>query len=316
MPPPQDERGDMRNKRSLLPGLILVLLVGSACGQPNAPSTTANAAALVAASADATSDAGTARMSLQMTMSMPEGAAMPQGGELTMNAEGAYDFANRLGEMSMTMELPEEAGPMAGPQNIEMVFDDLVIYMKYPFMSQMAPGAKPWIKMDLEELGKEAGVDFGSMMQSGTSDPSQMLEWLRGVSGDVQVVGEEDVRGAPATHYAGTIDFNKVADQAPAEVRDQMKASIDMMTEAIGTSTVPFDVWIDDQGRAVRLQQAFEFKQGATQGASMSMTVDIFDFGTEVDIEVPPPSQTSDFSELMGSMSGSSTSSGSATSSP
>lgn len=302
----------MKNLRPVAVGLV-ALLLGAACGQPGEPASQQNAAALVAASADATSDAGTARMSLQMSMSMPEGASVPQGGELTMNAEGAYDFANRLGEMSMTMELPEEAGPMAGPQNIEMVFDDLVIYMKYPFMSQMAPGAKPWIKMDLEKVAQESGMDFGSMMQSGTSDPSQMLEWLRGVSGDVQVVGDEEVRGVTATHYAGTIDFNKVADQAPAELRDQMKASIDMMTEAIGTSTVPFDVWIDEQGRAVRLQQAFEFKQGATQGASMSMTVDIFDFGTDVDIDIPPPSQTSDFSELMGSMSESSSSSGSMT---
>lgn len=292
----------MRNLRPIAVGLV-ALFLGAACGEPGS-SAAPNGVALIAASADATTAAGTARMSMQMTMSMPQGASMPEGGELTMNAEGAYDFANRLGEMSMTMELPEEAGPMAGTQNIEMVFEDLVIYMKYPFMSQMAPGTKPWIKMDLQKLGEESGMDFGSMMQSGSSDPSQMLEWLRGVSGDVQVVGEEDVRGVTAIHYAGTIDFNKVADQAPAELRDQLKASIDMMRKALGTSTVPFDVWIDEQGRAVRMQQSFEFKQGATQGASMSMTVDIFDFGTEVDIQIPPPSQTSDFSELMGSLSG------------
>ena len=304
----------MKILRPIVIGLV-ALSVGTACGQPGA-SSDPNAAALIAASADATSDAGSARMSMVMTMSMPEGQSMPQGGDLTMNAEGAYDFANRRGEMTMTMELPEGAGPMSGTQKIDMVFEDLVIYMRYPFMTEMAPGSKPWIRMDLEEIGQQAGMDYGSMMQSGTSDPSQMLEWLRGVSGDVQVVGEEEVRGAPATHYKGSIDFNKVADQAPEELREQMKASIEAMTEAIGTSTVPFEVWIDEQGRAVRMAQSFEFEQGTTAGASMSMTVDIFDFGTAVDIEVPPASETTDFQELMGSMTRSSGSSGSVTTSP
>lgn len=294
----------MRNLRPIAIGIV-ALFLGVACGQPGT-SADPNGAALIAASADATQDAGTARMSMQMTMSMPTGESMPQG-ELTMDAEGAFDFANRRGQMTMTMELPEGAGPMSGAQTIDMVFDDLVIYMKYPFMTQMAPGSKPWIRMDLEEIGDQMGMDYGSMMQSGTSDPSQMLEWLRGVSGDVQVVGEEEVRGAPATHYKGSIDFNKVADQAPVELRDQMRMSIEAMTEAIGTSTVPFEVWIDEQGRTVRMAQSFEFEQGTTAGASMSMTVDIFDFGTSVDVEIPPASETTDFQELMGSMSGAGT---------
>ena len=301
----------MRVLRSLLLGLLMTVLA-VACGQPAATLSEGNAAQLVAASADATTAAGTARMTMHMTMSMPQ----MQQGEVTMEAEGAYDFANGKGEMTMTMELPEEAGEMGGTQSIDMVFEDLVVYMRYPMMSQLAPQAKPWIRMDLEAMGRESGMDFGSMMQSGSSDPSQMLEWLRGVAGDVEVVGEEEVRGASATHYTGTIDFNKVAEQAPADVRDQLKASISTMTESIGTSTVPFDVWIDDQGRAVRMQQSFDFTGGATDGASMSMTVDIFDFGTEVDIEIPPASQTSDFQDLMGSMSGSSSSSGSASSEP
>lgn len=299
----------MRNLRATILAVAFALL--TACGSPGTSSEggfEGDATQLIAASADATTDAGSALMTMQMTMSTPRG-------EVTMDAEGAYDFAHSKGEMTMTMELPEAAGEMGGTQTIDMVFEDLVVYMKYPMMSQLAPGSKPWIRLDLEVIGRESGMDFGSMMQSGTSDPSQMLEWLRGVSGDVEVVGEEEVRGAPATHYAGTIDFDKVADQAPAEVREQLKASISTMTKAIGTSTVPFDVWIDDQGRAVRMEQSFDFTGGATEEASMSITVDIFDFGTEVDIQIPPASQTSDFQDLMGSM-GQSVSSGSGTSKP
>jgi hypothetical protein len=52
------------------------------------------------------------------------------------------------------------------------------------------------------------------------------------------------------------------------------------------------------------MTQSFDFEQGATAGASMSMTMDIFDFGTPVNVEIPPASETTDFQELMGSMGG------------
>jgi len=272
---------------------LFIALFGSACGQP--PGEGADALKLIAASADTTTAEGTARMTMHMTMSMPQG-------EVTMDAEGSQDFANQRGEMTMTMQMPPEAGAMGGEQKIEMVFADLIVYMKFPMMSELAPGSKPWISMDLQKMGEEAGMDFGSLMQSGGNDPSQMLEWLRGVSGDIEVVGEEEVRGAPATHYRGTIDLKNVLEQMAGEMRSQMESTIDEMTETLGASTFPIDVWIDGEGRVVRMAQSFDFEKGATAGAFMTMTMDFFDFGIPVDVRVPPASQTTDFQELMGSM--------------
>lgn len=292
----------------LVPLALLVLLVGASCGQPSGSSGAADPTELIAASADTTTAAGTSKMSMQMTTVMPQG-------EFSMDAEGAYDYANQRGAMTMTMDLGEAAGQMGGPMDIEMVFEDMVIYMKYPMLSDLSGDAKPWIRMDLQEIGEQAGMDFGSLMQSGTTDPTQMLEWLRGASGDIEVVGEEEVRGATTRHYKGTIDFNKVVEQAPADVRDALRSTVDMMVKTIGTSNVPFEVWIDEEGRAVRIAQSFEYEEGAVAGGSMSMTLDLFDFGSDVNVQIPPASQTSDFKELMGSMS-SSTSSGTATTSP
>lgn len=287
---------------------LLILLIGSSCGQPPSSSGTADASALIAASADTTSAAGTSKMSMQMTTVMPQG-------EFSMDAEGAYDYANQRGAMTMQLDLGEMTG-QSGPMDVEMVFEDMVIYMKYPMLSELSADAKPWIRMDLQEVGEQAGMDFGSLMQSGTSDPTQMLQWLRGASEDIEVVGEEEVRGVMATHYKGTIDFNKVVEQAPADVRDALRSTVDMVVKTLGTSDAPFEVWIDDQGRAVRIAQSFEYEEGAVAGGSMSMTLDLFDFGTDVQVNIPPASQTSDFSELMGSMQGSMSSSGTATISP
>lgn len=293
-------------KLRLVPLALLVLLVGASCGQPGS-SGTADASALIAASADTTSAAGTAKMAMQVTTVMPQG-------EFSIDAEGAYDFANQRGAMTMTMDLGAAAG-QSGPIDIEMAFEDMVIYMKYPMLSELSADAKPWIRMDLQEVGEQAGMDFGSLMQSGASDPTQMLQWLRGASEDIEVVGEEEVRGVMATRYKGTIDFNKVVEQAPADVQDALRSTVDMVVKTLGTSDVPFEVWIDEQGRAVRIAQSFEYEEGAVAGGSMSMTLDLFDFGTDVDVQIPPASQTSDFKDLMGSMS-SSTSSGTATTSP
>lgn len=272
---------------------LLIALFGSSCGQPAGEG--ADALKLIAASAETTTAEGTARLTMHMTMTMPQG-------EVTMDAEGSQDFTNQRGEMTMTMQMPPEAGAMGGEQKIEMVFADLIVYMKFPMMSELVPGSKAWISMDLQKMGEEAGMDFGSLMQSGGNDPSQMLEWLRGVSGDIEVVGEEEVRGAPATHYRGTIDLKKVLHHMAGEMRSQMESSIDEMTETLGASTFPIDVWIDGEGRVVRMVQSFDFEKGTAAGAFMTMTMDFFDFGTPVDIKVPPASQTTDFGELMGSM--------------
>ena len=278
--------------------LSLLVVLGAACG--SAPSTSGtDALQLISASADATTSAGSALMSMEMEMETPEGG-------FSMTAEGGTDFETRQGEMTMQMDMPAAAG--MGSMEIEVVMDGLVMYMKYPemLMGQM-PGGKAWVRMDLEALAEGSGMDMGSLMQSGGSDPAQMLEWLRGVSGDVEVVGEEEVRGVPATHYKGTMDFNKIAEQAPEELRETMKASVDAMVEAVGVSEMPFDVWIDGEGRAVRFSQNYEFTKGATAGASMSVVIEYFDFGAPVEIEIPPADETMDFSELMGGMGASAT---------
>jgi hypothetical protein len=231
-------------------------------------------------------------MTMQMTMTTPQAS-------FDIDAEGAWDFANQLGRMTMNMDVPD--APEASGA-VEMVFQDLVIYMKYPALTQAAPNIKPWLRMDLETVGDEMGMDLGAMMQAGNSDPTQSLQYLRGVSGDVEVVGEEEVRGVPATHYRGLFDFDKMIENAPPDLQERLASTVETMDAVLGTQDIPFDVWIDDQGRAVRIMQSFDYTEGPQAGSSMSMTMDMFDFGTDVTVEIPPASQTTDFQELMDGM--------------
>jgi hypothetical protein len=234
-------------------------------------------------------------MAMQMDMTTPEG-------KLTMDADGEWDFADQLGHMTMHMNMPGSAAAASG--DIEMVFEDMIIYMKMPVLTQFDPDAKPWLKMDLRAVGDEMGIDLGALSQATNSDPTQALQYLRGVSDDVTELGEETVRGVKATHYRGTMDFEKMFENAPADLREKLAATTEQMIDALGTTTMPFDVWIDDQGRAVRTSQSFDFTEGAQAGSTMSVVMDLFDFGVDVEIDIPPASQTSDFQEVMGQLGG------------
>jgi hypothetical protein len=130
-------------------------------------------------------------------------------------------------------------------------------------------------------------------MQAGQTDPSQGLDFLRGASG-VQAVGNEDVHGVPTTHYTGVVDLRSLGTEHP-----EMKPSIDQLTEQSGISRVPIEVWIDDDGLVRRIKQTLGGNGSGLQ-MNMTMTTDLSDFGTEVNVEEPPADEVVDFSELTG----------------
>ena len=269
--------------------LVGVALVFGGCG---GSSPTTNPLAVIISAADKTKEAGTARVSMDMKMDGPTGA-------VTMTAEGLFDMASKTGEMTMEMEMPDAPAGTPDLGTTEAVFQGTVIYMKMAALSAQLPPGKPWVSFDLQSVGEEVGLDFEALMQSGTSDPTQTLEYLRGASGEVETVGEEEVRGAPATHYRASISFDKILEQAPPELRDRLKPSIELMKEWAGADQIPVELWIDEEGRLVRMEQAFEYAAGPAAGSSMDMAMEMYDFGIEVDVQVPPPSQVTDLQELM-----------------
>jgi hypothetical protein len=252
--------------------------------------------AVIAQAADATVDAGSYRMAMVTDMTM-EGAG---DGPLTMSAEGEFDPDERLGHMTMDMsELAQ--GQAAGPLEAEVIFDGLVFYMKMPFLQQTQPGLKEWIRFDLQALGEEAGLDLDQLMQLGSqSDPSQTLAYLRAASDDIQEVGSEEVRGVETTHYRMTVDLSRVAETAPSDQREALQAQIDELIEKSGIQEVPTEVWIDEDGLVRRQRVTYEnmaFAPGAH--GDMTITMELFDFGVDVEVEPPPAGQVVDLQELL-----------------
>lgn len=232
----------------------------------------------------------TSRFAMTMELS---GEGVPQG-PLVIETTGEGDFTE--GRLRMTMDMGA-LGP-EGDSQVEMILDDTMMYMRMPFLEGVLPAGVSWVSADLEELGREAGIDLSELMQLGRNDPTTMLETLRGASEGVDVVEEGvDVRGASTTHYRATIQTEKAFDQVPEETREQLRE----LLEGSGVpESYPVDVWIDEEGLPRRMRTTFETSPEGMGSISQAMTMEFFDFGVEVDVTPPPAEETVDISELGG----------------
>jgi hypothetical protein len=273
-------------RRLLLAGALLgVVLAATACGSSSVdPAQVANAATK-------TSSAASYRLATATKLKLANR-------NVTFDGQGVFDSKRRRGRLSLDLsQLNQVSGAAGSPYNLgyaEFVLDGTTMYMRIPLLKQLNPTLRPWIKLDLAQAGKTQGLDFGSFLQFGQGgDPTQALEYLR-ATGKLQKKGTEDVRGVKTTHYAGTVDLKKVADQAPAKLRDEVRKNVDRVIAETGQRTIPVEVWVDDQGY-VRREQYTSKLQVQNQKVDVQSTLELFDFGTPVVAPLPPPADVSDF---------------------
>ena len=242
----------------------------------------------IAAAPAKTAQAGSYRADFSIAMSGMAGKPV----ELT--GKGIFDAEKRAGRMRLDMS---QLGGAVGRRDVgvaTIVFDRLVVYLRLPFLRESQPKLKPWLAFDLEKLGREEGIDLGALEQLRESDPTRALAYLRGASGKVEDVGEEEIRGARTTHYRMTVDLRKAARRDPSE-----SENLERVIERIGVEKMPADVWVDDAGRVRRLKLAYEnVRLAPGQEGDVTLRMDLFDFGVAVDVAPPPRSQVTDVSDL------------------
>lgn len=276
-------------KRGSLVLMLVLALLPVACGGAEAlsPQTA------VAEAATKSQEAGSSRVALELTMTGL--AAEP----LSITGEGIQDPEQQLARF--TMDLSQVAGLTGGGvdlSEIEIVLDGSTLYMRLPFLE--AADLKPWIEVDVAAIAEQEGLDLPSLQQLGQADPAVTFAYLRAASDDTQEVGNEDVRGVETTHYRMTVDLAQVADAVPEEQRDQMRAAVQALIEATGLDTVPVDAWIDGDGLVRRMDLAYENVDVAPgKKGSMSMSMELYDYGVEVAVEPPPADQVMSFQELL-----------------
>jgi hypothetical protein len=290
-----DERGApmIREMRALRFSLWLVSALAAAvllagCGG------TADQLDPLALAAERTANADSARF--EMTMEMA-GA----GQAFAATATGAVDNASQRATMSMDLSgLAQAFGAPAGTgsMSMDMVMDGQVIYMRFPLLTQMLPGGKPWVRLDLVELAKRGDFDLGQLQSFSENDPRRTLDYLRAVSGEIETLGSEKVRGVQTTHYRAVVNLRKYPDLVPDELRESVQEAVDRLIEQVGIGAVPVEVWIDDDQLVRRMAMEFDVAAGTTPVAS-KVTMEMFDYGVPVSVTAPPAAEVSDLTALL-----------------
>lgn len=255
----------------------------------------ARGASALSRSAESTAAAGTYRVEITSTV---EG--VPGAGEVRVRMVGAVDIPADRSQMTTTMDgMP--GGSELPSADLEVVVDGEVVYVRSELLGPVSSGDRPWSKTDLAGL---TGVSTSSL---GDADPAAMLDLLEEVGAEVETVGEEDVRGVATTHVRATVRFADLLEHTPnAAVLEPLVEGLEVDLDDL--PDVPFDVWVDADGLVRRLTTTMDMGalMGDLGGSSGELgrlrtvqTMEMFDFGEPVDIQVPPADQVGEL-ELPG----------------
>ncbi len=156
-----------------------------------------------------------------------------------------------------------------------------MMYMKMDMLKTLTGSTKPWVKLDLKQLGSSAGINVDQLLgQSKQIDLETSVKMLT-ASKDVKEVGAEQVGGVDTTHYAGTFPIEEAMKQLPAEAQKNMKGQIPAEMK-----DMKFDAWIDGDGLPRKVQLGGKQAEG-----EFAATMVFKDFNAPVEIKAPPADQ-------------------------
>lgn len=232
---------------------------GSGSGGDRPP---ADAAAVVRGAADVLAKTGSAQARTAMEMATG-------GTRVTIHGEGGVDFKNRMGQLLVM--LPADVTGKPGHRPITELLAPGALYMKN--RGAGVPDDK-WVRVDTTTLAD------GNLVTGGATDPMAAAELLRGAL-DVTYVGETEVAGTKVRHYRGTTDIGRAARSASPQVKGALEAA----AKGFSKDTVPFDVYLDEEGRLRKIRHRFTYVNNGV--IDVSSTTLLYGFGTPVTVVLP-----------------------------
>lgn len=175
-------------------------------------------------------------------------------GQATLSMEGVVDYTGKTPAMRASL-----TGPPGMPGEMEMILLDQVMYLTVPgqtgtyFRLDPSDPSNPAASMGLEEL-------------MGQTDMRGMMEEFTPALTGVTLLGEEEIDGESLRHYRITMDPSKV---------ESLQGPGGKVPETT------YDAWFD--GDFVMRRMVME-----TPDDMGTMTMRLFDLGTDVTIQAPP----------------------------
>ncbi|MBD0840454.1 MULTISPECIES: hypothetical protein [unclassified Streptomyces] len=196
------------------------------------------------------------------------------GTRVTIRGEGVYDYRKQMGRLRVL--LPQDPAGETVHRPITELLAPGALYMKN--RGAGVPDDK-WVRVET------AGLSDGNLVTGGVTDPFAAAELLRGAR-SVTFVGDEQLAGVAVRHYRGTADLRRAAESASPGGRDSLAAA----AKGFASSQVPFDVYLDEQGRIRKVRHRFSFvnaQGGVRDSVAVASTTLLYDFGVAVDVRLP-----------------------------
>ncbi|MEU2390752.1 hypothetical protein [Streptomyces sp. NPDC007369] len=146
---------------------------------------------------------------------------------------------------------------------------------------------KTWMKMNLAKDGKPTARFEDT--------PVEYLALMIDQPG-VQHAGTEQAGGLQAEHYRGTFTLDQLlaSDEKSRLVPDAERAGLREALQRAGITSYGLDVWIDKDGRPVKVEAQRTDDKGVDR-----VTSEFSQYGAAPAVQVPPEGDTADFDAVM-----------------
>ena len=228
----------------------------------------------------------------------------PAGTVATMGFNGEYD--TRIPASRAFIDFSQLAPGMPGTETMSLERADSIgefevrsigdkAYMRIGLFSSIGiPTA--WVSLTTNEAG-----DIASGFGANTADPMGTIEVYYYADADVEVIGQETVRGDNTTHFLISADIEKLLALADPVQADELRNTSGFPADG----TLPIDMWIGDDGFVRRFAYTVDGTSDAGSGfESLELAWELFDFGEPITVTVPPANQVTDGDLLISLASG------------
>lgn len=279
------------------------LVVDESGSEPRQLATTSSAEgldSLLGASFSPTSSVASARFEGEITLA--DGGASGLPGEITLGMSGAYDLSNDsshvtvdLGSIFEAMAESDESGlGLSGlfEGDLEVITIGERSWLRAGFLAIFTGSGDKWLEGDPADSASMTG-DLGA---AGSVLPADVLDSLGDAPVDIEVVGQEQIRGVNTTHHRVEVDLAALV-AAGAEAETALADELGIAAEGLAV----IEVWLDDDGLLHRyvLDLSGTISSGGDEAlAGATVVFDMWDHGQDVGIQPPPADEVIDADEL------------------
>lgn len=230
----------------------------------------------IAQAAAVTEESSGARFSLHGTV---EQSSLPQ--PVPVRGAGLLNSQANRSQMTFTMSTPK------GEVEMEAIGDGSEVYLKSSLFKSL-PDGDEWVGYDAA-LGNSSETTVGA-----SSNPSQQLDLLRGVSDEFQNLGKRTIRGVRTTGYRAALDIGHYADYLRSKGDNRAADDYERVAE-VAPTTAEVETWIDGE-KLVRQTKVTTHTRDPSTGetSSTTTTMDLDDFGISPEIQPPDPNTVYD----------------------